>query len=113
MGAIVQLHCIGFSFQKLVLLQSMGSRARGASVVVASACSSWALERRLSSCGTWAELPHGTWNLPGPGIKCMSPAVAGRFLTAGPSRKSPAVRFSYSASHTTPARPESGTLKRH
>ena len=26
------------------------------------------------------------WNLPGPGIKLMSPALAGRFLTTGPPR---------------------------
>ena len=27
---------------------------------------------------------HGTWNLPGPGIKPMSSALAGEFLTTGP-----------------------------
>ena len=29
-----------------------------------------------------------TWSLPGPGIKPMSPALAGGFLTTGPPRKS-------------------------
>ena len=29
-----------------------------------------------------------TWNLPGPGIKPMSPALAGGFLTTGSPRKS-------------------------
>ena len=27
---------------------------------------------------------HGTWNLPGPGIKPMSSALVGEFLTTGP-----------------------------
>ena len=31
----------------------------------------------FSSCGTWALLPWGMWNLPGAGIKAMSPALAG------------------------------------
>jgi len=32
---------------------------------------------RLSSCGgTGAQLPHGMWNLPEPGIKPVSPALA-------------------------------------
>ena len=33
----------------------------------------WACE--LSSCGTWAELPHGKWNLQGQGIKPRSPVL--------------------------------------
>ena len=55
-----------------------------ASVVVAyglSNGSSWALEYRFHSCGTWALLLHGMWNLPRPGIETMSSALAGRFST--------------------------------
>ena len=37
----------------------------------------------VSSCGVWAELPHGMWNPPRPGVEPMSPALAGRFLTTG------------------------------
>ena len=61
-----------------------------ASVVVArglSHCGSRALERRLSSCGAWDNLLRGMWNLPGPGIEPMSPALAGRFLTTAPPGK--------------------------
>ena len=47
-----------------------------------------ALEYGLSSCGTQTLLPHGMWNLPGPGIEPMSPTLAGRFLTTGPAGKS-------------------------
>ena len=31
---------------------------------------------------------HGMWNLPGSGIKLVSPALAGGFLTTGPPGKS-------------------------
>ena len=31
----------------------------------------------FSRCGAQAYLPHGMWNLPGSGIKPMSPALAG------------------------------------
>ena len=31
---------------------------------------------------------HSTWDLPRPGIKPVSPALAGRFLTTGPPGKS-------------------------
>ena len=62
-----------------------------ASVVVArglSSCGSWALERRLSSCGTRAYLLRGMWDLPGPGLEPVSPALAGGFLTTAPPGKS-------------------------
>jgi len=44
---------------------------------------------RLHSHGTWALLLQGMWNLPGPGIEPVSPALAGGFLSTGPLRKSP------------------------
>ena len=43
----------------------------------------------LSSCGTWAYLLHGTWNLPRPGIKPVSPPLTGRFLAIAPPGKFP------------------------
>ena len=67
-----------------------------ASVVVAhglSRCGSWALEHRFSSCGARASLLHSTWDLPGPGIEPVSPALAGGFLITGPPGKSPAVSY--------------------
>ena len=39
-------------------------------------CGSQNLEHKLSSCSAWASLLHGRWDLPGPGIKPMSPALA-------------------------------------
>ena len=51
--------------------------------------SSRALENEVSSCGSWAQLSCGIWDLPGPGIKSMFPALEGGFLTTRPPEKSP------------------------
>ena len=77
-------HCGGFS--------CCGARVLGAqaSVVVAhglSSCGSQALEHRLSSCGARAQLLCGMWDLSGPGLKPVSPALAGGFLTTVPPGK--------------------------
>ena len=48
-GGYSSLRCMGFSLQWILLLRSMGSRRAGL-----SSCGSRALERRLSSCGSWA-----------------------------------------------------------
>ena len=50
-GGYSSLWCAGFSLRWLLLLQSTGSRRAGF-----SSCGSWALERRLSSCGARARL---------------------------------------------------------
>ena len=73
------LQCMGFSLRWLLLLRSMGSRHAGV-----RSCGSRALERRLSSCGAWASLLCGVWELPGPGLEPLSPALAGGFLTTAP-----------------------------
>ena len=43
--------------------------------------------RRLSNCGSRAQLLHGTWDLPRPGLEPVSPALAGRFSTTVPPGK--------------------------
>ena len=43
-------------------------------------------ERRLSSCGSRAQLLRGMWGLPRPGLEPVSPALAGGFLTTAPPR---------------------------
>ena len=48
---------------------------------------SWALEHRLTSCGAQAQLLWGRWDLPRPGIKTMSPELAGRLSTTRLPRK--------------------------
>ena len=81
--------CAGFSLQWLLLLGAWALGAR-ASVIVAhglSSCGSWALEHRLSSCGARAQLLHGMWGLPRPGLEPVIPALAGGFLTTVPPGK--------------------------
>ena len=63
-GGYSALRCAGFSLQWLLLLQSKGSRRVG-----------------FSSCVTRAQLLCGMWDLPGPGLEPVSPALAGGFLT--------------------------------
>ena len=84
------LLCAGFSLRWLLLSWSKGSRRVGF-----SSCGSRALERRLSSCGTWAQLLHCMWVLPGPGLEPVSPALAGRFSTTSPPGK-PSIFVLYS-----------------
>ena len=69
----VGAHCGGFSY--------CGAHALGtwASVIAAHG---------LSSCDTWAQMLHGMWNLPAPGIEPISPALAGGFLSTAPPGKS-------------------------
>ena len=43
--------------------------------------------RRLSSCGSWAQLLRGMWDPPRPGLEPVSPALAGRFSTTAPPGK--------------------------
>ena len=43
--------------------------------------------RRLSSCRSRAQLLRGMWDLPGPGLEPVSPALAGRFSTTAPPGK--------------------------
>ena len=43
--------------------------------------------RRLSSCGSRAQLLRGIWDLPRPGLEPVSPALAGRFSTTAPPGK--------------------------
>ena len=82
-GGYSSLRCAGFSLWWLLLLWSTGCRCTGF-----SCCGSPALERRLSSCGTRAQLLRGMWDLPGPGLEPVSSALAGGFLTTAPPRKS-------------------------
>ena len=43
--------------------------------------------RRLSSCGSRAQLLHGMWDPPRPGLEPVSPALAGRLSTTAPPGK--------------------------
>ena len=45
-----------------------------------TACGFWTLEHWFNSCGIQALLLDGMWDLPGSGIKPISPAIAGGFF---------------------------------
>ena len=81
-GGYSSLQCADFSLRWPFLLQSTSSRSVGF-----SSCGSQAPERRLSSCGPRASLLRGMWDLPGPGLEPMSPALAGGFSTTAPPGK--------------------------
>ena len=53
---------------------------------------SLAVERRLSNCGSRAQLLRGMWDPPRPGLEPVSPALAGRLSTTAPPRK-PGIHF--------------------
>ena len=60
----------------------------GPLTIVASLVAEHRLQtRRLSSCGSRAKLLCGMWDLPGPGLEPVSPALAGRFSTTAPPGK--------------------------
>ena len=78
--AYSSLWCAGFSLWWFLLLQSTGSRHAG-----------------FSSCGTWAQLLHGMWDLPGQGLEPMSLALTAGFLTTVPPGKSHMSLFVFEA----------------
>ena len=49
--------------------------------------------RRLSNCGSQAQLLRGMWDLPRPGLEPVSAALAGRFSTTAPPGKPPTACF--------------------
>ena len=61
---------------------------RGPLTIVASLVVEHRLQtRRLSKCGSRAQLLCGMWDLPRPGLEPMSPALAGRLSTTAPPGK--------------------------
>ena len=61
---------------------------RGPLTIAASLIVEHRLQMRwLSNCGSRAELLHGMWDLPRPGLEPVSPALAGRLSTTAPPGK--------------------------
>ena len=61
---------------------------RGPLTIVASLAAEHRLQtRRLSNCGSRAQLLRGMWDLPRPGLEPVSPALAGKFSTTAPPGK--------------------------
>ena len=60
----------------------------GPLTIVASPAAEHRLQtRRLSNCGSRAQLLRGMWDPPRPGLEPVSPALAGRFSTTAPPGK--------------------------
>ena len=75
-------------------LSSCGKRGplfiavRGPLTIVASLVAEHRLQtRRLSSCGSRAQLLRGMWDLRRPGLEPVCPALADRFSTTAPPGK--------------------------
>ena len=61
---------------------------RGPLTIAASLVAEHRLQmRRLSNCGSRAQLLRSMWDLPRPGLEPVSPALAGRFSTTVPPGK--------------------------
>ena len=61
---------------------------RGPLTIAASLVAEHRLQtRRLSSCGSRAQLLRGMWDPPRPGLEPVSPALAGRLSTTAPPGK--------------------------
>ena len=59
------------------------------------------VEHRLNSCGTWAWLLCGMWDIPGPGIEPVSHALTGAFFTTEPPGKPPSLTLDHSRDNTS------------
>ena len=66
------------------LLVAVASLALEHGLQHAGFSSSQTLEHKLRSCGARAWLLHDLWDLPGPGMVPVSPALAGGFFTTEP-----------------------------
>ena len=100
------------------LFSSCGKRGplfiavRGPLTIAASLVAEHRLQtRRLSNCGSRAQLLRGMWDPPRPGLEPVSPALAGRFSTTAPPGKPilAFLTFPYSALGT-PSTPTSSEI---
>ena len=67
------------------------SRAGASHCISFFCCGSQALKQRLSSCGAEAQLPCGSWDLPGPGVEPVSPCIGRWILNHWTTREVPFV----------------------
>ena len=87
--AVSGLHFCARAFSSCGKQRPLFIAVRGPLTIVASLVVEHRLQtRRLSSCGSRAQLLRGMWDLPRPGLEPVSPALAGRFSTTAPPGKS-------------------------
>ena len=86
--AVLGLRCCARAFSSCSKWGPLFIAVRRPLTIVASPVAEHRLQtRRLSSCGSRAQLLHGMWDLPRPGVEPVSPALAGRFSTTAPPGK--------------------------
>ena len=88
--AVLGLHFCARAFSSCDKRGSLFITVRGPLTIAASLVAEHRLQtRRLSSCGSRAQLLRGTWDPPRPGLEPASPASAGGFSTTAPPGKPP------------------------
>ena len=86
--AVLGLHFCARAFSSCGKRGPLFIALRGPLTIAASLVAEHKLQtRRLSSCGSRAQLLRGMWDLPRPGLEPASPALAGRFSTTAPPGK--------------------------
>ena len=86
--AVLGLRFCARAFSSFCEREPLFIAVHGPLTVAASLAAEHRLQmRRLSSCGSRAQLLRGTWDLPRPGLEPVSPALAGRFSTTAPPGK--------------------------
>ena len=86
------LHCVFIAVQRLSLVTVSGAALWLWCLVFSWQCCFCRAQALggvgIERCGARAELFCDVWNLPGPGVEPMSPALAGGLLTTRPQGKS-------------------------
>ena len=86
--AVLGLHFCSTAFSSCGKRGPLFIAVRGPLTIAASLVAEHRLQtRRLSSCGSRAQLLCGMWDLPRPGLEPVSPALAGGFSTTAPPGK--------------------------
>ena len=86
--AVLGLHFCARAFSSCGKRGPLFIAVRGPLTIAASLVAEHRLQtRRLSNCGSRAQVLRGMWDLPRPGLEPVSPALAGRLSTTAPPGK--------------------------
>ena len=86
--AVLGLRFCATAFSSCGKRRPLFMAVRGPLTIAASPVAEHRLQtRRLSNCGSRAQLLCSMWDLPRPGLELVSPALAGRFSTTAPPGK--------------------------
>ena len=86
--AVLGLHFCARAFSSCGKRGPLFIAVRGPLTIAAPPVAEHRLQtRRLSSCGSRAQLLRSMWDLPRPGLEPVSPALAGRLSTTAPPGK--------------------------